>query len=87
MAFGWWTPLTDARNINLVRRTRYSLGRWLLRPLSRQIVNHYADAMTKNHLAGKMEEGGHCCYILIGARYVGYGWPQMPNSLISREDS
>lgn len=54
---------------NIVRRTRYRLGRWLLRPQAERIIAHY------NNLATFGEFRERCAYIAIGAKYVALGWP------------
>lgn len=57
-----------------LRRLRYRVGRWLLRPEARRIRQHYMEAETKNYLAGREVEGERCAYIAIGVNYLGTGW-------------
>jgi hypothetical protein len=59
-------------NENFLTRARYRFGRWLLRPKSVQIVNHYRDAMSRNEINGRHREAEHCQYIVIGADYIGW---------------
>lgn len=54
---------------------RLAIGRWLLRPEYERIRRHYQQAERENYRNLKRAEGEHCAYIVIGADYVGHGWP------------
>lgn len=54
-------------------RIRYRLGRWLLRPKTNAIFEHYTRVATTHHRNDDHERETRCKYIMIGARYVGYG--------------
>lgn len=55
----------------MIWNLRVHVGRWLLWPLTRSVIYHYAEAAAIQGRKGNKREAEHCRYILIGVDYIG----------------
>ncbi len=51
-----------------MRRLRFRLGKWLLKPVWLPLLEHYGRLAEDGTLADRQRE--HCAYISIGIKYV-----------------